>query len=56
MQSVTTEQALKNAVASAKMEGLNPTEQDLKLIKDFVGNKISHEEFVNSVLADLKRA
>ncbi len=30
------EQAIKNAVASAEMEGLHPTENDIARIRDFV--------------------
>ena len=52
----TTDEALKNAIASAKMEGLNPTEADMRIIKDFVNHKISHKDFVDSVLSEIKRS
>jgi len=55
LQTVTTEQALKNAVASSKMEGLIPTAEDLELIQKYVTGKITHEEFLNSVKAACQR-
>ncbi len=56
MQNVTTEQAINNAVASSKMEGLIPTAKDLELIKSFVSGKITHEEFLNIIKAECQRA
>lgn len=50
------EQAIRNAVASARMEGLHPTEKDIALIRDFINKKITREEFVAFVLADVKEA
>ncbi len=51
---ITREQAIRNAVASAEMEGLHPTEKDIARIKDFVEKKITHDEFIASILADVK--
>ena len=48
------EQAVRNAVASAEMEGLHPTEEDIARIIDFVEHKISHDEFISLILADIK--
>ena len=48
------EQAIKNAVASAEMEGLHPTEKDIARIRDFIEKKITHDEFVSLILADVK--
>lgn len=56
MQKVTTEQALKNAVASSKMEGLVPTAGDLKLIRKYVTGKITHDEFLNIIKAECQRS
>jgi len=56
MQNITTEQAINNAVASSKMEGLIPTAKDLELIKSFVSGKITHEEFLNIIKAECQRA
>lgn len=51
---ITRDQAIKNAVASAEMEGLHPTEKDIARIRDFVEKKLTHEEFVSLILADVK--
>ena len=51
----TQEQAVRNAVASAEMEGLHPTAEDIERIVDFVEKKITHDEFVKLVLADVQR-
>lgn len=56
MQNVTTEQAINNAAASSKMEGLIPTSRDLELIKSFVSGKITHEELLNIIKAECQRA
>ena len=48
------ERAIKNAVASAEMEGLHPTEKDIARIRDFIEKKITHDEFVSLILADVK--
>lgn len=50
----TAEQAISNAVASAEMEGLHPTEQDIARIKDYIEKKITHDELVASVLAEVR--
>lgn len=56
MQKVTIEQSLENAVASSKMEGLVPTEEDLKLIRKYVSGKITHEEFLNIIKTECQRS
>ena len=53
---VTKEQAIRNAVASAIMEGLHPTEKDVARIRDFMDKKITRDEFVALVLAEVKEA
>ncbi len=45
------EQAISNAVASAEMEGLHPTQEDIALIEAFVEKRISHDEFISTILA-----
>lgn len=55
LQTVTTEQALKNAIASSDMEGLIPTAKELELILKYVSGKISHEEFLKTVKAECQR-
>lgn len=53
---ITKEQAIRNAVASAIMEGLHPTEKDIDRIRDFMDKKITRDEFVALVLAEVKEA
>ena len=51
---ITREQAIRNAVASAEMEGLHPNEKDIARIRDFVEKKLTHDEFVSLILAEVK--
>ena len=50
----TREQAIRNAVASAEMEGLHPTEHDISRIWDFLEKKITHDELVAMILSEVK--
>ncbi|MCR4645784.1 MAG: antitoxin VbhA family protein [Oscillospiraceae bacterium] len=50
------EQAIRNAVASAIMEGLHPTEKDVARIRDLMEKKITRDEFVAQILAEVKEA
>lgn len=43
-----------NAVASARMEGLDPTTEDIELIKQFVENKITKDELIEIILKQVK--
>ena len=43
-------QAIKNAVASANMENLYPTDADIELIEKFIGQELSHDQFVSIIL------
>lgn len=56
MNNMSNDQALQNAVASAEMEGLHPTDADIKLITEFINDRLSREELVRSVLSDIKRS
>ena len=56
MNNVTYDDALKNAVASSKMEGLVPTAGDLKLIRKYVTGKITHDEVLNIINAECQRS
>lgn len=49
---ITREQAIRNAVASAEMEGLHPTENDISRIRDFLEKKITHDELIAMILAE----
>ena len=51
---ITREQAIRNAVASAEMEGLHPTENDIARIRDFVEKKITHDELIAMILSEVK--
>ena len=51
---ITRDQAIKNAVASAEMEGLHPTEKDIARIRDFLEKKITHDELVAMILSEVK--
>lgn len=49
MQNVTTEKAVKNQIASAKMEGFAFNRESVELIKRYTNNEISHEKLVELV-------
>ncbi|MBQ3543866.1 MAG: antitoxin VbhA family protein [Lachnospiraceae bacterium] len=49
MPNVTTEKAVQNQVASAKMEGIRFNSEALNLIRKYADNEISHEELVEIV-------
>lgn len=49
MQNVTTEKAMKNQVASAKIEGFRFDKNALEIIRQYADNEISHEELVRKV-------
>lgn len=46
--------SINNAVASARMEGLDPTLEDIELIKRFVEHKITKDEFIEIILKQVK--
>lgn len=50
------EQAIQNAVQSARMEGLDPTDEDIDLIRKYVNNKITKEQFIQSILKEVKES
>ena len=45
---------INNSVASAKMEGLDPTKEDIELIKKFVEHKITKDELIEIILKQVK--
>ena len=49
MNKITTEKAVQNQVASAKMEGFDFSDEAIEIIKRYADNKISHEELVEIV-------
>lgn len=49
------EQCIKNAVSSSRMEGLNPTEEDIALIEKLVNSEITKEEFINTILEEVNK-
>lgn len=46
--------SISNAVASARMEGLDPTPEDIELIKQFVEHKITKEELIKIILKQVR--
>lgn len=49
MQNTSTEKAIQNQVASARMEGLGFSKETIKLIKEYADNKLSHENLIKIV-------
>lgn len=49
MQNVTTEKAVSNQVASAKMEGIRFNKESFDIISKYADNKISHDKLVELV-------
>jgi hypothetical protein len=45
---------INNSVASTRMEGLDPTPEDIELIKQFVDHKITKEELIEIILKQVK--
>ncbi|MCL2489088.1 MAG: antitoxin VbhA family protein [Oscillospiraceae bacterium] len=43
---ISTEQALKNAAASVRMEGFDPSERSMRLCKDVLDGKMSFDEYL----------
>ena len=46
--------SINNAVASARMEGLDPTPEDIELIKQFVEHKITKDELIEIILKQVE--
>ena len=49
MQNNSTEKAIQNQIASARMEGLVFSKETIKLIKEYADNKLSHENLIKIV-------
>lgn len=49
MQNVTTENALKNQVASAEIEGIHFSKEALEIIRRYADNEITHDELLRIV-------
>lgn len=47
---------INNSVASAKMEGLDPTTEDIELIRQFVEHKITKDELIEIILKQVKES
>lgn len=45
---------INNSVASARMEGLYPTPEDIELIKQFVEHKITKDELIEIILKQVE--
>ena len=46
--------SINNAVASARMEGLDPTPEDIELIKQLVEHKITKDELIEIILKQVR--
>ena len=44
---ISTEQALKNAAASVRMEGFDPSERSMRLCKDVLDGKMSFDDYLS---------
>lgn len=55
MQKVTTEQAMKNQIASAEMEGFRFSEEEVENVRKCLEGKITYQQFVDGVLKNCKR-
>ncbi len=49
MQNVSTEKAVRNQIASARMEGFRFSDKSVELIKKYTDNSISHDELLAAV-------
>jgi len=56
MQNVITEQAITNQIASAEMEGFCFSEEEVENVRKCLDGEITYQQFVDIVLAELKRA
>ena len=50
----TIEQVIRNAVASAEIEELHPTENDIARIRDCLEKKTTHDELIAMILSEVK--
>lgn len=55
MQKVTTEQAIKNQMASAEMEGFRFSTEEVENVRKCLEGKITYQQFVDRVLKNCKR-
>ncbi len=55
MQKVTTEQAIKNQIASAEMEGFHFSENEIENVRRCLEGEITYNQFIEKVLSDYKR-
>ena len=51
----TTARALRNAIASAKMEGIDFSDDTLKIVTDYAEKKINFDELIKMVSVICKR-
>jgi hypothetical protein len=54
MQKVTTEQAIKNQIASAEMEGFRFSKDEVEVVRKCIDGEISYQQFLEKVLANHK--
>ena len=55
MQNITTEKAIKNQVASLKMEGFLFTEKELENVRKCLEGEVTFRQFKENLLRDVKK-
>lgn len=56
MQNITTEQAMKNQIASAEMEGFHFSDKETENVRKCLDGEITYQQFVQIILSESKRA
>ncbi|WP_294414053.1 antitoxin VbhA family protein [uncultured Ruminococcus sp.] len=55
MQNVTTEKALKNQLASVRMEGYRFSEKEIENVRKCLNGELSFKQFTDKIIKDAKR-
>ena len=55
MQNVTTEKALKNQLASVRMEGYRFSEKEIENVRRCLNGELSFKQFTDKIIKDAKR-
>ncbi|WP_196231533.1 antitoxin VbhA family protein [Ruminococcus flavefaciens] len=55
MQNVTTEKALKNQLASVRMEGYRFSEKEIENVRKCLSGELSFKQFTDKIIKDSKR-
>ena len=52
MQNITTEQIIKNQIASAEMEGFHFSDNEIENVKKCLDGEISYQQFLETILVN----